>query len=62
MSNEYHFLTRWRLRATPEEVDAVLSDAQDLPRWRPSVFLDVQVVEARKFTRPPMGVACIGTW
>jgi hypothetical protein len=45
MSNEYHFITRWRLRATPDEVAAVLSDAQDLPRWWPSVYLDVQVVE-----------------
>jgi hypothetical protein len=45
MSNEYHFLTRWRLPATPDEVAAVLSDAQDLPRWWPSVYLDVQVVE-----------------
>jgi len=45
MSNEYHFITRWRLQATPDEVAAVLSDAQDLPRWWPSVYLDVQVVE-----------------
>jgi Polyketide cyclase / dehydrase and lipid transport len=44
MSNDYHFLTRWRLPAKPEEVAAVLSDAQDLPRWWPSVYLDVQVV------------------
>lgn len=45
MSNDYRFLARWRLRGSPEEVATVLSDAQDLPRWWPSVYLDVQVVE-----------------
>ncbi|MGA7989583.1 MAG: polyketide cyclase, partial [Candidatus Dormiibacterota bacterium] len=45
MNNEYRFLTRWRLHATPSEVAEVLSDAEDLPRWWPSVYLDVNVVE-----------------
>ena len=45
VSNEYHFLTRWRLQATPSEVATVLSDAEDLPRWWPSVYLDVNVIE-----------------
>jgi hypothetical protein len=45
VSNEYHFLTRWRLQATPGDVAAVLSDAEDLPRWWPSVYLDVNVIE-----------------
>lgn len=44
MSNQYHFLTHWRLRGTREEVAAVLRDAGDLPRWWPSVYLDVRVV------------------
>jgi len=44
VSNEYHFMTKWRLQATPEEVAAVLSDALDLPRWWPSVYLEVRVV------------------
>lgn len=44
MSNEYHFISRWYLRATAEEVAEVLRDAQDLPRWWPSVYLDVQVI------------------
>ena len=37
MSNEYHFITRWRLDATVEEVDEVLGDALDLSRWWPAV-------------------------
>ena len=45
MSNEYHFVTKWRLHASPEEVAAVLSDATDLPRWWPSVYLEVRVIE-----------------
>ena len=45
MSNEYHFITRWRVGATREEVAAVLRDARELPLWWPSVYLDVDVVE-----------------
>src|SRR5437899_4407663 len=45
MSSDYHFITRWRVRATREEVTGVLRDAADLPRWWPSVYLDVRVVE-----------------
>ena len=39
---EYAFLTRWRLRATAEEVFDILSDPIDLKRWWPSVYLDVK--------------------
>jgi hypothetical protein len=45
MSNDYHFVTRWRVRGTREEVAAVLRDACDLVRWWPSVYLDVQLVK-----------------
>jgi hypothetical protein len=45
VSNEYHFITRWRLPASADEVAEVLRDAGDLPRWWPAVYLDVQVVE-----------------
>jgi hypothetical protein len=45
VSNEYHFVSRWRLQASAEEVAEVLRDARELPRWWPSVYLDVQVVE-----------------
>ncbi len=44
-SNEYHFITRWRIAATPEEIIEVLGDAEDLARWWPAVYLDVRVVE-----------------
>jgi uncharacterized protein YndB with AHSA1/START domain len=44
-SNEYHFVTRWQVEGTPEEVFAVLDDPADLARWWPSVYLDVRVIE-----------------
>jgi len=51
-SNEYHFITTWRIAATPEEISVVLSHAEDLARWWPSVYLTVKVVE----TGEPTGV------
>jgi hypothetical protein len=42
MAAEYAFLTQWRLRATAQEVSDVLSDALSLPRWWPSVYLEVK--------------------
>lgn len=43
-SADYAFLTRWRVHGTVAEVSGVLSDAAALPRWWPSVYLDVRVV------------------
>jgi uncharacterized protein YndB with AHSA1/START domain len=43
--NEYHFITRWHVEGTPEEVFAILDDPADLVRWWPSVYLDVGMVE-----------------
>lgn len=40
-SNEYHFVTHWRVQSTPEEVFHILT-SEDLTRWWPSVYLDVQ--------------------
>ncbi|WP_222193724.1 SRPBCC family protein [Modestobacter italicus] len=40
----YHFVTTWRVAGTVAEVRAVLSDSAALPRWWPSVYLDVQPV------------------
>jgi hypothetical protein len=45
MSNDYHFITRWRIEGTITEVADVLKNAVDLPRWWPSVYLDVQELE-----------------
>lgn len=44
-SNAYRFLTRWQVASTVEEVSAVLGNAADLPRWWPSVYLDVQELD-----------------
>jgi hypothetical protein len=41
-SNAYIFITQWRVEATLDEVVATLSDATQLPRWWPSVYLDVR--------------------
>jgi Polyketide cyclase / dehydrase and lipid transport len=44
-SNQYVFVTHWRVQASIDEVFAILSGAADLPRWWPSVYLEVRVVE-----------------
>lgn len=36
-SNDYHFITMWRIPGTPEEITDVLGDAPGLARWWPSV-------------------------
>jgi hypothetical protein len=41
-ANEYHFITGWRVEATPLDVYDVLDEAADLPRWWPAVYLDVK--------------------
>ena len=45
ITNEYHFVTRWRVRASIQEVSDTLSEATDLPRWWPSVYLSAVEVE-----------------
>jgi hypothetical protein len=45
-SNNYHFVTRWRIPATPDEVAAILGNGPDLVRWWPSVYLDVRELDA----------------
>lgn len=40
-SNEYHFVTHWRVQASATEVADVLGNAPDLVRWWPSVYLKV---------------------
>ncbi len=44
-SNDYHFITRWRVQSTIKEVSEIIGDATDLVRWWPSVYLDVKVLE-----------------
>ncbi|MGH7888347.1 MAG: hypothetical protein ACREPG_10800 [Candidatus Binatia bacterium] len=43
-SNDYHFITRWRVEATIEKAYRLISNAPDLPRWWPSVYLEVRVL------------------
>ena len=44
-ANDYHFITRWRVECTPEEISDILGDARGLPRWWPSVYLAVDELE-----------------
>ncbi len=44
-TNDYHFITRWRVQSTLEEINDVLGSAPDLVRWWPSVYLDVKEIE-----------------
>src|SRR5438045_6524656 len=41
-ANEYKFLTRWRVRGTPEEVFDLIVNPLDYPRWWPSVYLQTE--------------------
>ncbi len=41
-SSDYHFITNWRVVGSRDDVAAILGDALDLPRWWPSVYLDVE--------------------
>jgi hypothetical protein len=43
-SSQYHFVSRWRVEGTCGEVADVLGDPAALPRWWPSVYLDVREV------------------
>lgn len=43
---EYAFTSTWEVEASADEVFAILEDARALPRWWPSVYLDVTEVDA----------------
>ena len=45
IANEYHFITKWRITGTVDEVTEILSDAPSLVRWWPTVYLDVRELE-----------------
>src|SRR3954452_1149031 len=44
-SNDYSFLTIWRVAGDVGEGTAVLGDGESLPRWWPAVYLDVRPVQ-----------------
>ena len=46
--NTYHFITRWIVEATCEEVYRILEDVDSLADWWPSVYLDVHILEKGK--------------
>jgi hypothetical protein len=41
-SNQYHFVSRWRVEGTCGEVADILGDPLSFPRWWPAVYLDVR--------------------
>ncbi len=44
-SSDYHFITRWQVNSTIQEVSDILGNAPDLVRWWPSVYLEVNELE-----------------
>ncbi len=44
-TNDYHFITDWRVQGTLQEVTDIIADAEELTRWWPSVYLDVKILE-----------------
>ena len=45
-SNDYRFVTCWRLdNTTCAEVTEILGNAEDLVRWWPAVYLEVEVLD-----------------
>ena len=42
-TNEYHFVTHWRLHASPEEVYSILDEPKQLVRWWPAVYQQVEI-------------------
>jgi hypothetical protein len=45
VSNQYQFLSRWRVEGTCGEVADILDDPLALPRWWPSVYLNVEELQ-----------------
>ena len=43
-SNDYHFITRWQVKSTLEEITEILGNGPELARWWPSVYLGVKQI------------------
>src|SRR5260370_12315939 len=43
-TNDYHFVTHWRVKGTLEEVYNIMSNTLEYPRWCPSVYLSVKQI------------------
>src|SRR5437660_1762581 len=46
MNNEYHFVTHWQIRGTPDEVYELISKPLNYPIWWPSVYLATTPIAA----------------
>jgi hypothetical protein len=46
-SNDYEFITRWRVEGTCGEVADILKEPLALPRWWPSVYLAVEEIRPK---------------
>jgi len=44
-TNDYHFMTHWRVPGTVAEVREIIGDAPGLARWWPSVYLGVTLLQ-----------------
>ena len=44
-SSTYHFVTTWRVKASLPDINDIIGNAPDLPRWWPSVYLEVKELE-----------------
>lgn len=44
-SNDYHFISKWRVQATIYEVADILKDSSALTDWWPSVYLELEELE-----------------
>ena len=44
--SQYHFVTRWRLHGTPEEIFALLTRPEEFPRWWGAVYLEATEVQS----------------
>ena len=44
-TNDYHFMTTWRVKASLLEINNIIGNAPDLARWWPSVYLEVKQLE-----------------
>jgi hypothetical protein len=44
-TNDYHFITHWRVESTVDEVTKIIGDPLSLVHWWPSVYLHAEVLE-----------------
>jgi hypothetical protein len=44
-ATDYHFIDKWRVEGTVQEVADILEDPLSLPRWWPAVYFEVEELE-----------------